>query len=207
MHSFSERDLESLYERELSDSLYERDHYDQGLYERDLYNQGLYERDLLDERDLYEQGLYERDLLDERDLYEQGLYERDLLDERDLYEQGLYERDLLDERDLITRAIFERDPEAEVTYDQITDLAAAVQSNPHAGHAVYHALTMDPNVEKVTEKLVADWVTSANQKRDTEAYEAAYLQARDAYAEAEAEADAEAEAYGEYHAFQGFESY
>jgi len=113
----------------------------------------------------------------------------------------VYERDLLDERHLIARAIFERDPEAEVTYEQITDLAAAVQSNPGAGHAVYHALTMDPNVEKVTEQLVADWVTSNNQKRDAEAFEAAYLEARDAYAEADAEAEEQ------YYGFEGFESY
>jgi hypothetical protein len=138
-----------------------------------------------------------------RDLSMHSFSERDLesLYERDLYDQGLYERDLLDERHLIARAIFERDPEAEVTYEQITDLAAAVQSNPGAGHAVYHALTMDPNVEKVTEKLVADWVTSNNQKRDAEAFEAAYLEARDAYAEADAEAEEQ------YYGFEGFESY
>ena len=143
------------------------------LYERDLYDQGLYERDL------YDQGLYERDF------YDQGLYERDL------YEPSLYER-----------AIFERDPEAMVTYDEIKGLAKAVGRNPKAGKAVFKALTMDPNVEQVTEKLVADWLTDADmEKREAEAYES-YLLAREAEPEAEAEAEADAEADAE-----AYESY
>ena len=128
------------------------------LYERDLYQPAIYERDL------YEPSLYERDF------YDQGLYERDL------YDQGIYQRDL-----------FERDPEAMVTYDEIKGLAKAVGRNPKAAKAVYKALTMDPNVEQVTEKLVSDYLTDDTmEKREAEAYEA-YLQAREAEAEAEAE--------------------
>jgi len=152
-------------------------------------------------RDLSMDGLYERDLaaMYERDLYDQGLYERDL------YDQGLYERDL-----------FERDPEAMVTYEDIQGLAKAVGRNPKAGKAVYKALTMDPNVEQVTEKLVADWLTDADlEKREAEAYES-YLQARKAEAEAEAEAepafyesylearDADPEAYADAEAYESY---
>lgn len=159
---------------------------------RDLGMDRLYQRDLA--------AMYERDLADElyqRDLYDQGLYERDLY-ERDLYEPSLYERDLSNQ------GLFERDPEAMVTYDEIKGLAKAVGRSPQAGQAVYQALTMDPNVEQVTEKLVADWLTDADMaKREAEAYESyleardaeaegdeSYLEARDADPEAEAEADA-----------------
>jgi hypothetical protein len=142
---------------------------------RDLGMDRLYQRDLA--------AMYERDLADQlyqRDLYDQGLYERDL------YEPSLYERDLSNQ------GLFERDPEAMVTYDEIKGLAKAVGRDPQAGQAVYQALTMDPNVEQVTEKLVADWLTDADMaKREAEAYES-YLEARDAEAEADAEADAEA---------------
>ena len=143
----------------------------------------LYERDLAD--------LYERDLAD--------LYERDL---EDLYERdfdGLHERDIdaLIERDL--HEFFAREAD-KVTPDQIVSLANAIQRDPQAKKAVYKALTMDPNVEKVTEQLVADWTTDSD------------LAKRDAYAEAEAEAeayydalearDAEAEAEAYYDALE-----
>ena len=147
---------------------------------RDLGMDRLYQRDLA--------AMYERDLADQ--LYQRDLYERDLADqlyERDLYEPSLYERDLSNQ------GLFERDPEAMVTYDEIKGLAKAVGRDPQAGQAVYQALTMDPNVEQVTEKLVADWLTDADmvkREAEAEAYES-YLEAREA--EAEAEADAEAD--------------
>ena len=141
-----------------------------GLYSREISDVYVRDLDSLYERDPPE--LYERDFDD--------LYERDL--------DGLYERDMdaLIEREL--NEFFAREAD-KVTTDQIVALANAIQRDPHAKHAVYKALTMDPNVEKVTEQLVADWTTEEDlQKREAEA-EAYYdaLEARDAEAEAEAE--------------------
>ena len=153
---------------------------------RDL--SGLYAREISDIYARELDSLYERDF---DDLYERdfdGLHERDV--------DALIERDL---HDFFARAA------AKVTTDESVALAKAIQSDPKAKTAVYHALTMDPNVEKVTEQLVADWTTDADmQKRDAYAEAEAYydaLEARDAEAEAYYEAlearDAEAEAQAE----------
>ncbi|MCJ1473667.1 hypothetical protein MMC13_002318 [Lambiella insularis] len=120
-------------------------------------------RSIINEGSFGEVGLYERSFDD--------LYERDF---DDLYERGfndLYERDFEDlyERDM---DVFEREAEAKVTYAEVKGLVNAVQRNPKAGNAVYHALTMDPNVEKVTEMLVEDWTTEADMEKREAAAEA-----------------------------------
>ncbi|MCJ1393663.1 hypothetical protein MMC18_006539 [Xylographa bjoerkii] len=110
-------------------SLYVRDVED--IYERDFDD--LYERDV--------EGLYERDV--------EGLYERDFdsLYERDL--DGLYERDF--------DGLYEREAEPEVSHKDLKALMKATMHNPAAEKAVYQALTTDPNVEMVTEQLIAEW--------------------------------------------------
>lgn len=105
---------------------------------------------------------------------------------RDL--EGLYARDIDN--------IYAREAAPGVTHDELKALIYATQRDPEAEKAVYQALTMDPNVEKVTENLVKDWTTKEDmEKRDAmvEAYleareaEADYLEAREAEAEAEAD--------------------
>ena len=115
---------------------------------------------------------------------------------RDLEE--LYVRDL--------ENIYAREAEPGVTHEELKALIHATQRDPEAEKAVYHALTMDRNVEKVTENLVKDWTTKEDmEKRDAiaDAYleareaEADYLEAREAEADylevREAEAEAEAD--------------
>ena len=51
----------------------------------------------------------------------------------------------------------EAEAEAGFSHEELQALVHATQSNPQAEQAVYHALTMDPNVEKVTEGLVHNW--------------------------------------------------
>ena len=88
--------------------------------------------------------------------------------------------------------LFVRAAEAGVTHEELQALVQATQKNPKAEQAVYRALTMDPNVEEVTEDLIRDWVSSEDLgKRDT--YADVSLETREAEAEPEADADAEAE--------------
>lgn len=92
--------------------------------------------------------------------------------------------------------IYAREAAPGVTHEELKALIRATQRDPEAEKAVYQALTMDPNVEKVTENLIKDWTTKEDmEKRDAiiDAYlvarEAAadYLEAREAEAEAEAD--------------------
>ncbi|MCJ1240151.1 hypothetical protein MMC14_008151 [Varicellaria rhodocarpa] len=70
----------------------------------------------------------------------------------------------------------QQDPGIFLPFTPIGTEQGRQQKNPKAEQAVYHALTIDPNVEKVTEGLIHDWTSSAD------------LGKRDAYAEAEADA-------------------
>ena len=105
---------------------------------------------------------------------------------RDLLDDGLYIRDFPSSSSLFAReaeaeayayaeAEAEAEAEARFTMEDMRNLVHATESNPIAEKAVYNALTMDPNVERVSEGLVRDWVnidgsgsssSSSSEKRD-----------------------------------------
>ena len=93
---------------------------------------------------------------DPRDL-EDSLYIRDI--------PSIYAREA--EAEAEAEAYAYAEAEAHFTMEDMRNLVHATESNPIAEKAVYNALTMDPNVERVSEGLVRDWVkVGNNEKRD-----------------------------------------
>ena len=69
----------------------------------------------------------------------------------------IYSRDIkvFQARDMY-KLLYFRPAEAGVKHAELKALIQAAQDNPNAEQTVYHVLTVDPNVEKVTEGLIHD---------------------------------------------------
>ena len=97
-----------------------------------------------------------------RDLVEDSLYARDIIPSSSF---SLYAREAEAEAEAYAYAA----AEAKFSMDDMRNLVHATETNPIAEKAVYNALTMDPNVERVSEGLVRDWVNgNGNNGGDSE---------------------------------------
>ena len=102
----------------------------------------------------------EFDDLEAREFDDLDLEARD--DEFDLEARDFDELDARDISELEIRdlhELFVRETGSKLTLEQMTALVKAMERDPKAKKAVLDALNMDPNVTKVTHKLVEDWTT------------------------------------------------
>ena len=88
--------------------------------------------------------------------------------------------------------LYSRAVEVRLTHAELQALIRAAQKDPDAEQAIYHALTMDPDVEKVTKGLIQNWTSSEDLEKRGACVDG-LLEVREEKAEAEAKAETEAD--------------